>query len=99
METEAYQRLVNKLDEVHAELVRLQDPVKELKNQWLDTQQVMEVLRISRRTLTKMLNQGKLSCSKIENKNYFLLADIEKFLANNHRTRKRIERQINNEAG
>ena len=54
MESEAYQTIIDKLDLVHTELVRLQDPKRELTKEWIDTYDVLHILNISRRTLTKL---------------------------------------------
>jgi hypothetical protein len=90
MESNAYKLLIQKLDDVHAELKKLQDPAKELSREWVDAYDVMNMLHISRRTLSKYLQSGKLQYSKIQNKNYFRLKDIEEFLMQNHRSRARI---------
>jgi hypothetical protein len=96
MESNAYKLLIQKLDDVHAELKKLQDPAKELSREWVDAYDVMNMLHISRRTLSKYLQSGKLQYSKIQNKNYFRLKDIEEFLMQNHRSRARIN---NNQHG
>lgn len=89
MENEAYQQLVKKLDAVYAELKRLQDPVSEMSREWIDTYDVMKILNVSRRTLTKYLQSGRLQYSKIENRNFFRLRDVEKFLQEHHHARSR----------
>ena len=83
LECESFQRLIDKLDQVHQELVKLQDPKKQLSKEWIDTYDVCHVLNISRRTLTKYLSQGRLNYSKIEGKNFFKLQDVEQFLLEN----------------
>ena len=83
MESTAFKNLLGKINEMHIELVKLQNPVKELSNEWIDTYDVLEILKISRRTLTKYIQKGKLKPSKIENKNFFRLRDIEEFLVSN----------------
>ncbi|MBR9915569.1 MAG: helix-turn-helix domain-containing protein [Algicola sp.] len=80
MESEAYQRIMERLDQVHQELVRLQNPTKELSREWIDGYDVCHILNISRRTLTKYLSEGKLRYSKVDGKNYFKLKDVEAFL-------------------
>jgi len=91
METNAYKQLIEKLDQVYGELRKLQNPVKELSNEWIDAYDVMEILHVSRRTLSKYLQSGRLKYSKIENKNYFRLKDVEAFLMDNHRSRSRVK--------
>jgi excisionase family DNA binding protein len=80
IESESFQKLIDKLDQVHQELVKLQDPKKELSKEWIDTYDVCHVLNISRRTLTKYLSEGRLSYAKVDGKNFFKLSDVEKFL-------------------
>jgi len=83
IESETFHKIMDKLDQVHEELVRLQDPKRELSKSWIDTYDVCHVLNISRRTLSKYLSEGKLPYSKIEGKNFFKLEDVEKFLLDN----------------
>ncbi len=83
IESESFQKLIDKLDQVHQELVKLQDPKKELSKKWIDTYDVCHVLNISRRTLTNYLRDGRLPYSKIDGKNFFKLDDVEQFLLNN----------------
>jgi len=81
IENKAFKALCDKIDKVHEELLRLQNPVKQLSNEYVDTYDVMNILNVSRRTLTKYLTQGKLKYTQYNNKNYFQLRDVEEFLA------------------
>lgn len=83
IESETFQKLIDKLDQVHQELVKLQDPKKELSKEWIDTYDVCHALNISRRTLTKYLSQGRLPYAKVDGKNFFKLKDVEQFLLDN----------------
>lgn len=84
IENKAFKTLCDKIDKVHEELLRLQNPVKQLSNEWVDTYDVMNILQVSRRTLTKYLAEGKLKHTKHHRKNYFRLKDVEEFLARNY---------------
>lgn len=84
MESEAFQKMVQKVDAVHRELIRLQNPARELSKDWIDTHDVLQILKISRRTLTKYLGEGRLKYTRIENKNFFKLKDVEEFLYNGY---------------
>jgi uncharacterized coiled-coil DUF342 family protein len=84
IENKAFKSLCDKIDKVHEELLRLQNPVKQLSNEWIDTYDVMNILQVSRRTLTKYLTEGKLKHTKHQKKNYFRLKDVEEFLARNN---------------
>lgn len=93
IESEAYQELLSKMDAVHRELIRLQNPVKELSREWIDTHdvlQILHILHISRRTLSKYLKEGRIKYTKLENKNYFKLQDIEEFLKNGYGAHKQL---------
>lgn len=68
IESETFHRIIDKLDQVHQELIKLKDPKKELSKEWIDTYDVCHVLNVSRRTLTKYLTDGRLSYSKIDGK-------------------------------
>jgi hypothetical protein len=83
IESETFHRIIDKLDQVHQELIKLKDPKKELSKEWIDTYDVCHVLNVSRRTLTKYLTDGRLSYSKIDGKNFFKLKDVEQFLLDN----------------
>lgn len=83
IESETFHRIIDKLDQVHQELIKLKDPKKELSKEWIDTYDVCHVLNVSRRTLTKYLTDGRLSYSKIDGKNFFKLQDVEQFLLDN----------------
>lgn len=84
IENKAFKALCDKIDKVHEELLRLQNPAKQLSNEWVDTYDVMNILHVSRRTLTKYLAEGKLKHTKHQKKNYFRLKDVEEFLARNN---------------
>ena len=84
IENKDFKALCDKIDKVHEELLRLQNPAKQLSNEWVDTYDVMNILHVSRRTLTKYLAEGKLKHTKHQKKNYFRLKDVEEFLARNN---------------
>jgi len=51
---------------------------------WLDGQIVMQMLKISPRTLQTLRSNGTLPFSRIGNKLYYLKSDIYKILSNNY---------------
>jgi DNA-binding transcriptional MerR regulator len=51
---------------------------------WLDNQEVMQALHISRRTLQTLRTNGTLPFSKIGNKIYYRQQDILKILSDNY---------------
>jgi hypothetical protein len=57
----------------------LPQPVVAKKN-WLDSQDVMQQLHISPRTLQRWRNEGRLSFSKVRGKIWYLESDIHQLL-------------------
>ena len=57
---------------------------------WLDSQDVMQMLHIGSRTLQKLRDNGTLPFSRINHKLYFRRQDLEAILNNNY-TRKPID--------
>lgn len=55
-----------------------------LKESWLDNQDVMQTLHISKRTLQTFRDNGTLPFSKIQGKFYYKVADIEQLLQENY---------------
>lgn len=62
--------------------------VQHFKEAWVDGADAMEVLKISRRTLSKLRNSGELPFSQINGKLYYKLSDIEKLLEANYSSKK-----------
>lgn len=75
-----YLQISRKLDQILIELQRLADPAKRMANEWLDTNEVMLVLSISRRTLSHLTRTNQLKHVRVGHKNYFKLADVQEFL-------------------
>ena len=57
---------------------------QQLQDEWLDSQQVMQMLNISPRTLQGLRNSRDLAYSKIRGKLYYRTEDIEKLLESNY---------------
>ncbi len=77
IESKAFQELVNKLDNIHA---KLNAKDKQPKEQWLDNQELMQLLKISKRTAQHYRDSGLISFSQVGNKIYYRLADVEELL-------------------
>lgn len=69
-------------EELKAEIVNNRNKLTET---WLDNQEVMEVLKISPRTLQAMRDSGTLPFSKVGGKIYYKASDVEKLLEANYR--------------
>lgn len=65
------------------ELLR-QSRVDRLKHTWIDNQDVLQLLHISKRTLQTLRANGTLPYSKIKGKFYYKVSDIEQLLQDNY---------------
>lgn len=65
------------------ELLR-QSRAEVLKDTWIDNQDVLQTLHISKRTLQTLRTNGTLPYSKIKGKFYYKVADIEQLLQDNY---------------
>lgn len=54
------------------------------KETWIDSQDVMQSLHISKRTLQTLRDDGTLAHSRIHGKFFYKVADIEKMLESNY---------------
>lgn len=71
---------------VHMELLH-KTRVEHFKEAWVDGADAMEILKMSRRTLSKLRNSGELPFSQINGKLYYKLADIETLLEANYKSK------------
>ena len=55
-----------------------------LKETWLDNQDVLQTLHISKRTLQTFRDNGTLPYSKIQGKFYYKVSDLEQLLQDNY---------------
>ena len=65
------------------ELLR-QSRAEVLKDTWIDNQDVLQTLHVSKRTLQTLRTNGTLPYSKIKGKFYYKVADIEQLLQDNY---------------
>ena len=77
MQSQAYQELVSKIDNINQ---RLSAKEKEPKEKWLDNQELMQLLKISKRTAQHYRDSGMISYSQVGNKIYYRLSDVEELL-------------------
>lgn len=70
-------KVLAKLDQINQSI---RNPEKQLSETWLDVNQTMKVLNLSRRTLQIYRDTGVLPFSQIGNKIYFRATDIEEHL-------------------
>ena len=65
------------------ELIR-QSRAERLKDTWIDNQDVLQTLHISKRTLQTFRMNGTLPYSKVQGKFYYKVSDIEELLQSNY---------------
>ena len=83
IENIAFQTLLNKIDELIAETRNSKNPVDQFSHEWVDSNDVMKMLGISRRTLCNYVSQGKIKSSKIGKRNFFKIEDVKEMMIKN----------------
>jgi len=78
---EQYNELVNRLDTISQQLNSKVSPKKET---FLDNQEFLLLLKISKRTAQTWRDEGKISFSQVVNKIYYKLSDVEKLMQENY---------------
>lgn len=77
MQSEAYQNLIGKIEEINA---RLSQKEKQPKEQWLGNKELMDLLKISKRTAQHYRDNGIISFSQVGSKIYYKLSDVEELM-------------------
>ena len=78
---EQYNELVTRLDSISQQLNSKVSPKKET---FLDNQEFLLLLKISKRTAQTWRDEGKISFSQVGNKIYYKLSDVEKLMQENY---------------
>jgi Helix-turn-helix domain len=73
--------LMSKLDTIQSQISQKADPKKET---FLDNQEFLLHLKISKRTAQTWRDEGKISFSQVGNKIYYKLSDVEKLMQENY---------------
>ncbi|MFM1946021.1 MAG: hypothetical protein RL207_304 [Bacteroidota bacterium] len=55
----------------------LKNPVGEFTSKWVDTYDVMQMLRVSRRTIDNYIKAGKLTPIRVRKWNYFAIDEVK----------------------
>lgn len=76
--------LSQEVKDIKAHLEDLKNSNTELKDTWIDNQEVMQSLHISKRTLQTFRTNGTIPYSKIQGKFYYKVSDIEQILQDNY---------------
>lgn len=72
-----YTDLLAKIDNINAQLNSKVDAKKET---FLDNQEFLQLMKISKRTAQTWRDEGKISFSQVGSKIYYKLSDVEKLL-------------------
>ena len=83
-ESTIYIELITKIKTMETEVEMMRDAHLSCSNQWMNGDQVMQKLGISRRTLQNYRDKGILPYSIVGGKFYYSFRDIEDLMANNY---------------
>tara|TARA_B110000908_G_C10268035_1_gene466813 strand:- start:10405 stop:10689 length:285 start_codon:yes stop_codon:yes gene_type:complete len=79
--SEQYNNLVNRLDNLNG---KLEENSKNPQNLFLDNQEFIQLMNISKRTAQTWRDEGKVSFSQIGSKIYYKMKDVEVLLDKNY---------------
>lgn len=65
------------IEKLQAEIQSLRNPVGDFTSNWVDTYDVMQMLRVSRRTIDNYIKAGKLTPTRINKRNYFKVSQVK----------------------
>ena len=77
IQSEAFQELVKKMDEIQTKLTAKEKEPKEI---WLDNQEFIQLIKISKRTAQHYRDTGMISFSQVGSKIYYRMNDVEELL-------------------
>lgn len=78
---EQYQDLVVRMEEIKSALI---DKQKEPKDVFLDNQEFLQLMNISKRTAQTWRDEGIISFSQVGSKIYYRMSDVQKLLDGNY---------------
>lgn len=74
---EQFIEMKSMITNLQAEINSLKNPVVDFTSKWVDTYDVMQMLRVSRRTMDNYINAGKLTPTRINKRNYFAINQVK----------------------
>jgi hypothetical protein len=74
---EELQNIRSQLEKIQVDFDSLKNPVGEFTSKWVDTYDVMRMLRVSRRTMDNYIKAGKLTPTRIRKRNYFEVTQVK----------------------
>ncbi|GGW65578.1 helix-turn-helix protein [Winogradskyella epiphytica] len=82
LSTQQYKDLVNRLDALNKQLEEKQ---KKPQDTFLDNQEFLQLMNISKRTAQTWRDEGIVSFSQIGSKIYYRMSDVQKLLDKNYK--------------
>jgi len=82
LSTQQYQELVNRLDVLNK---KLEEKQKSPNDTFLDNQEFIQLMNISKRTAQTWRDEGIISFSQINSKIYYRMSEVQKLLDKNHK--------------
>lgn len=79
---EQYQELLNRMDEIKSVLSEKQKNPQDI---FLDNQEFLQLMNISKRTAQTWRDDGIISFSQVGSKIYYRMCDVQKLLDKNYR--------------
>lgn len=79
---EQFEEIIIRLDALNEHLLKLNSPYNE---KFIDNQEFLLMMKISKRTAQSWRDQGRISFSQIGNKIYYRVSDIENFFERNYK--------------
>lgn len=85
IETETFKQLMDSIEDLKKTVEEKLDK-KTNTSEWLDNQDVCQILKVTTRTLQNYRDQGKIGFSSINNKILYRKNDIEEYLMVNYKS-------------
>ena len=82
LSAQQYKELVNRLDVLNK---KLEEKQKSPNDTFLDNQEFLQLMNISKRTAQSWRDEGKVSFSQIGSKIYYRMSDVQKLLDKNYK--------------
>lgn len=74
---EQFMEMKSMIINLQSEMDSLKNPVDDFTTKWVDTYDVMAMLRVSRRTMDNYIKAGKLTPTRIQKRNYFAINQVK----------------------
>lgn len=83
IESKAFKQLMAKLEALSEYVYSMERPVENVDENWVDSPEICQYLKISERTLQRLRKNGKVTYSCIGGKYYYQIIEIKKLLRAN----------------